>query len=82
MDCKESQSPKSICGVSLLQLNFLSNVYGAPILVFSLCFCNSTVILPRVWGFIRGLCCSVSGVGAERQSSGVDGKDSGGGPTP
>lgn len=67
MDCKKSQSPKSIRGVSLLQLNFRSNVYGAPTLVFGVCYSNPTVILPRVCCFMGGgvLGCSISGVGAE-----------------
>lgn len=69
---KQKQSPKST-ELSLLQLNFHSNVYVAPSVVLGIRYSNSAVSLPRVCCFVRGLHCSISGFGEELKSSGVDG---------
>lgn len=69
---KKKQSPKST-ELSLLQLNFHSNVYVAPTVALGIRYSNSAVSLPRVCCFVRGLRCSISGFGEEFKSSGVDG---------
>lgn len=69
---KKKQSPKST-ELSLLQLNFHSNVYVAPTVALGIRYSNSAVSLPGVWCFVRGLRCSISGFGEEFKSSGVDG---------
>lgn len=48
--------------LSLLQLNFPSDVYVAPTLVLALgiCYSNAAVLLRRVCCLVWGLCCSIS----------------------
>lgn len=60
---KKPSNPQSPLEMSLLQLNFHSNVYVAPPAELGICYSNSAAILPGFTVFFRGVCCSISEFG-------------------